>query len=65
MKKPKQKPVKRFFIRKYVTASSVTEALAMEKSTPVDGIWAEKQETPSVMTELIGFRTNDSQDDDE
>lgn len=56
---------RRYQIRKFVTASSVTEALRLEKQTEVEGIWAEKTPPPQVQTELIGFRMPNDDDDDE
>lgn len=58
-------PQNRYFIRKFVSARSVTEALLLEKNAPVDGVWVEKVETPPSAPELIGFRIpNDDGDDD-
>ena len=34
-----KQPPKRYIVRKYIMAKSATEAIKLDKSTPVDDVW--------------------------
>lgn len=49
------KKEKRYFIRKFVSAGSVSEALRKEKNAPVDGVWVEESKEEAHNTVAMGF----------
>ncbi len=57
---------KRYIIRKYIMAKSVSEALKKERRTRPDDCWVDdewKKENPNQLTSAIGFMVEQKYDD--
>ena len=54
---------KRYIIRKYVVANSISAAIRKEKKTAVDEIWLDKEfnQLPDAVSS-IGFRSKEDED---
>lgn len=61
-KKTLTTPLKRYIVRKYILARSVSEALSKERRTKPDDAWVDedwKKENPNQLSSAIGFTIND------
>lgn len=58
--------MKTYFIKKRVRASSVIEAVKLDRSTPAEEVWLADQQPPTDLPPAIGFHSlsNREEDDD-
>jgi hypothetical protein len=62
-KAPQKSPRLRFVIRKYVIATSVTEALKHERKAPVHEVYVSSTQDDKPPTDAIGFEYTAPEED--
>lgn len=61
MKKTKDKL---YVIRKYVKAKSASQAIRLDKTTPVDDVYIENNFSENHLVDAIGFSMQEEEDDE-
>jgi len=49
------KPLQQYIVRKYIMASSATDAIRKDKKTPVQDVWINEKQPTDKKVDCIGF----------
>lgn len=64
MKKPTEQP-KMYIVRKYIMATSASQAIRKDKTTPVHDAWVDKEWKTDHLASAIGFDDGRVEEEDE